>query len=192
MHIICALEVKGHKYQGHVGQGQRSNKDPRERQVGSQQRQVASLILVFSFAFSIQKEKTLRHCHNTSRTLSIPSAPRSTHDSLPSETRLRVRNSSTRCLRKGSSQRRCLNMWRRSWMQRKATGTRVNLRDYCQTVKISVSQKTWYSEFFHANQTNWAPRYPDLTKIFLDPSDIFKRSPYRDKDTMSRVSIWKN
>ncbi len=46
MHFICDLEVKGHKYQGHMGQGQksywsRSNKDPKDRQLGSQQRQVA-------------------------------------------------------------------------------------------------------------------------------------------------------
>ena len=31
------------KVTGHVGQGQRSSKDPRERQVGTQQRQAASL-----------------------------------------------------------------------------------------------------------------------------------------------------
>ncbi len=44
VHITCALEVKATniKVKGHVGQGQRSNKDPRERQVGSQQRKVAS------------------------------------------------------------------------------------------------------------------------------------------------------
>ncbi len=34
---------KNIKVKGHVGQGQRSNKDPGERQVGSQQHQVASL-----------------------------------------------------------------------------------------------------------------------------------------------------
>ncbi len=35
-------EVKGHKYQGQRSHGSRSNKDPKQRQVGSQQRQVAS------------------------------------------------------------------------------------------------------------------------------------------------------
>ena len=52
VYLIVDLEVKGHKCQGqrHMGQGQRShwsrlNKDSKQRQVGSQQRQVASFIL---------------------------------------------------------------------------------------------------------------------------------------------------
>ena len=52
MHFICDLEVKGHKIfnikaKGHMGQGQRSHwsrsyKDPKQKQVGSQQCHVAS------------------------------------------------------------------------------------------------------------------------------------------------------
>ncbi len=42
MHLMCDLEVKGHKYQGQTSHGSRSNKDTKQRQVGSQQRQVAS------------------------------------------------------------------------------------------------------------------------------------------------------
>ncbi len=37
------LEVKGHMGQGQRSRGSRSNKGSKERQVGSQQRQVASL-----------------------------------------------------------------------------------------------------------------------------------------------------
>ena len=41
VHLICNLEVKGHKYQGQRSHGSMSNKDPKQRQVGS--RQAASL-----------------------------------------------------------------------------------------------------------------------------------------------------
>ncbi len=56
-HVLhtCWIEVgdeNKHKYQGHVGQGQRSNKDPRERQVGSQQCQVATFLAEF-FSWSL-------------------------------------------------------------------------------------------------------------------------------------------
>ena len=54
VYLTCCLQIKGHKGQGHVVQGQghvdpgqishwsRSNKDSKERHVGSQQCQVAS------------------------------------------------------------------------------------------------------------------------------------------------------
>ena len=42
VHFKCKLEVKGHKYQGQRSNGSGSNKDIKQRQMGSQQRQVAS------------------------------------------------------------------------------------------------------------------------------------------------------
>ena len=44
VHLTCNLEAKGHKYQGQRSHRSRSNKDSKQRQVGSQQRQVASFL----------------------------------------------------------------------------------------------------------------------------------------------------